>query len=497
MTRQAVSVRKNAPQPAPPARNVDAEGDHLAHHRDHWLDEVTEPSHPVFNPATHLAFSTFAGPARLLRRVRAFAATTPGQLFGVTVLLTLAIAAAGLSMSNSAATRQQNLDVLLSTTEPMSNSAHNLYTSLSLADTVASTGFVQAGVESDDIRNRYNQAIDRAAVAATESVLGTSPDDQRIRDLVGFIQRELPVYTSMVESARVNHRMGNPVAAAYMSNASALMREQILPAASELFTLTSAKVSQEQSSLTAPQWVPLSGLVAAVFFLLLAQWWLWRLTRRRLNRGFVAATALLVTAVFWVSVSSIATWSAGSQAFADASRPWDSLTTSRIAAQQARTEETLALIRRQSTTEEAQPFESTVSQVAGAIDDYENSPAIDAADSTARSEVVERARATLADWDIAHQQFEQLLDDGSYDQAIYQATATQPNPGAAPTTASAFEALDQAMSKLIADSRESMRSYISEGLAAMTLVSTAVLLLTIAAVFSVWLGIRPRLQEYL
>ena len=42
-----------------------------------------------------------------------------------------------------------------------------------------------------------------------------------------------------------------------------------------------------------------------------------------------------------------------------------------------------------------------------------------------------------------------------------------------------------------------MRLHIQEGLTAMTLVSSAVMLLTVAAVISVWLGIRPRVQEYL
>lgn len=248
---------------------------------DHWLDEVTEPSNPVFNPATHLALSTFAGPARMIRRIWNFMTTTPGRMFAVTVLLSVAIAAAGVSMSNSSAQRQDDLDRLLTVTEPTANAAHNLYTSLSLADTVASTGFVQGGVESSTSRQKYNEAIDRAAVSATQAVQGAGADDHEIRQLVQFIQRELPVYTGMVETARANHRMSNAVSAAYMSNASAVMREEILPAASRLFTITSGKVADEQRSLTAPQWVPLSGLFAAVFFLLLSQWWLWRVTRRR------------------------------------------------------------------------------------------------------------------------------------------------------------------------------------------------------------------------
>ena len=42
-----------------------------------------------------------------------------------------------------------------------------------------------------------------------------------------------------------------------------------------------------------------------------------------------------------------------------------------------------------------------------------------------------------------------------------------------------------------------MRSYINQGIAASTFVSTMVLMLSLLSVFCLWLGIRPRLQEYL
>lgn len=215
----------------------DAAGDHHDHPADHWLDEVTEPASPAFSNATQLAMNSFVGPARLVRRLYHFAVTTPGKLFTVTLILTVALAAAGLSMSNTSANRHAALDDLLNSTEPMSNAAHHLYTNLSLADTVATTGFVQAGVESEANRERYNEAIDAASVAATQSVLGTNSDDARIRELVTYIQRELPVYTALVEKARTNHRAGNAVANSYMSNASSLMRDKILPAASNYFRL--------------------------------------------------------------------------------------------------------------------------------------------------------------------------------------------------------------------------------------------------------------------
>ena len=354
---------------------------------------------------------------------------------------------------------------------------------------------MQAGVESEGNRERYNDAIDAASIAATESVLGTTPDDARVRDLVTFIQRELPIYTAMIEKARSNHRAGNAVANSYMSNASSLMREHILPAASELFQLTTAKVNQEQQKLTSPQWVPLSGLLAAVFFLIVAQWWLWRQTRRRFNRGFLTATVLLFLAISWVALSNLATWSTGHQGFETASRPWDSLTASRIEAQQARTSETLALVLRSSEEDTLERFSGSVDSIEKALGDYESALHDDDVEVN-DPELIHSARAATEKWQDSHEKLMAALSEGDYDEAVYQATITDPEDGET-TAAQSFNELDSELSELIGQARIAMRTYLERGLTAMTAVSSAVFLLTLCAIFAVWLGIRPRLQEYL
>ncbi|MFG6303663.1 hypothetical protein ACGLFO_09640, partial [Corynebacterium hesseae] len=349
-------------------------------------------------------------------------------------------------------------------------------------------------VEPEVNRNRYNEAIDAASVAASQAIVGTSAEDERVRELVTFIQRKLPVYTALVEKARVNHRAGHAVANSYMSNASALMRTQILPAAAELFTLTSEKVSQQQQRLTRPQWVPLSGLVAALIFLGLAQWWLWRLTRRRFNRGFVVATGLLFLALVWASASNFATWASGHQGFETVSRPWDSLTASRIEAQQMRTSETLALVLRSSQQDMSVHFNSTVYSVNQALRDYEQALVDDDFPSSDPT-LIPRAKQAVEDWTTTHENFMEDLSMGDYDAALYQATAIDPDGD--PTAASAFNAVDNSLAELIDQARDAMRTYLVQGLNAMTMVSTGVLLATFGAIIAVWLGIRPRLQEYL
>lgn len=497
-----------------------------AHAQDHWLDEAETTDAPGMSFIRRFFRSSFSGSTQIITRVFGFFGTTPGKMVVGMIVLTAALLAAGLSMANSVSNRQSELNHLLTSTEPMSNSAHKLYMSLSLADTIATTGFVQAGVEPENTREQYLRAIDSAAAEATSAVLDSDDDEEYLRQLAVQIQRQLPVYTGLVEAARTNNCAGNAVGAAYMSNASAMMRDEILPAAASLFRLSSNNVSEQQDQLTRPQWVPLSGLVAALLFLGLAQYWLWRISRRRFNRGFAAATVMMVVALLWVSGTNVYTWHLGNRGFTEASTPWDSLTQARIDAQRTRTEEILALVQRRTNYNPSLEFSSTNKHISAALDDYSNSSALRTAAETSADEgsadkasadatdlsTIDEARTALQEWDEAKAHLLRALDSGNYEQAL--ALATDSTMGAqgsgadstgtagsgtnqTMSSAAAFEKLDAALATLIANARDSMRSYLSESLAALNLVAAAVSLLSLLSVLAIWLGIRPRMVEYL
>ena len=469
-----------------------------AHAQDRWLDEAKTTDAPGVSFLRRFFRSSFSGSTQIISRIFGFFGTTPGKMAVGMIVLTAALLAAGLSMANSVANRQTELNHLLTSTEPMSNSAHNLYMSLSLADTIATTGFVQAGVEPEETRKQYLQAVDSAASEATAAVLDSDDEDVYLRQLAVQIQRQLPVYTGLVEAARTNNRAGNAVGAAYMSNASAMMRDDILPAAASLFRLSANNVSEQQDQLTRPQWVPLSGLVAALVFLGLAQYWLWRISRRRFNRGFLGATLLMALALAWVSGTNVYTWHLGSQGFAESSTPWDSLTQARIDAQRTRTEEILALVQRRTNYNPSLEFSSTNEHISDALADFSNSTALHSSDAA----TIDEARAALQEWDEAKAHLWRALDSGNYEQAL--ALATDSSPDAAGTgtnqtmsSAAAFQKLDAALAELIATARDSMRSYLSESLAALNLVAAAVSLFSVLSAIAIWLGIRPRMVEYL
>lgn len=111
------------------------------------------------------------------------------------------------------AARQEAMDVLVNSTEPMSNSAHTLITSLSQADTIATSTFVQPGISSEYDMNRFMESVDMAVIAANEVLEGTVDSgarDDEIRRLVLQIQRDIPVYAGLMERAKPTSAWATP-----------------------------------------------------------------------------------------------------------------------------------------------------------------------------------------------------------------------------------------------------------------------------------------------
>ena len=468
--------RKSRKAPVLPEQNEDA-----------WLDSLEEaPQRTGFSGFRDKIYDSFGGTGRWVVEAWGFLLTTLGRLIAMMVALTLLLLGTGYLMSQSSANRESALDGMLTATEPMSNSAHILYTSLSQADTLATTSFVQPGLQDAESHREYMAAIDEAVIAADDVLRGsveTRVDDStEVQNHVREIQRLLPQYTGLMERAQANQRTGNPLGVAYMTQASTMMREEMLVSAEEILQLTRAQLGGEMKRLSTPQFGPLSGLLIAVLALLAAQCALWRMFRRRLNRGFLVATAFLLIAVVWVGVSNIAAWHAGTREFEAAAGPFEQLTGARISAQETRTNETLTLLTRRSS--EGSPMAATVEEVRDALDAIENED---------NAGEVDTARTALSEWRLAHTRMMNALQSGDYERAVDIAASTSDEESAA----SAFSLLDDSLTDLISSSREDLREDINDGLSASRSVAPGVMLLVFAAVIAMWFGIRPRMQEYM
>ena len=411
-----------------------------------------------------------------------FVRTTPGRIltFGV-ILATLGLLSA-FATSTTINNRQEQLTAVLNHTEPLAFAAGQLYTTLSVADAAAATAFI-AGSEPRAVRQRYEQAITDAAVAVTRAASGLT--DEPLVQLLGRINARLAVYTGLIETARTNNRMGNPVGSSYLSEASALMQQQILPDAQQLYEQTSARVDAETTASTripAPVIVVVAMTLAFGAF---AHRWLAAHTKRRVNVGLIAGGLAILIMIIWVG-SALAISTAGSRAAKDtAAESLKTVTTLAITAQQARADETLSLIRRGDEDVRKRSYYQRVEAMHQQLSDYlARNDAIDKSD-------LANADQLLVKWRQADERINAYISVGNYQAATQVALGTGEDD-----STPAFDKLDAALSSGIRESRNQLRNDILSARRVLSGTTVGGAVLSVGAALAVALGLWPRLSEY-
>lgn len=420
--------------------------------------------------------------ATYVRRSASFLITSPGRLTIVALILIVAILAAGLSMWQTTSQRQQQLTRISQLSEPMANASQNLYASLTIADASANTAFSRGTLNSSqDLASNFDDVIAQASMSATRAATGIENVDDPEMKNVATVQRLLPVYTGMVETARANARQGNPVSVAYLASASNLMQVQILPAAKSLYERTSTTTNEEQRELSKPPLFPMSGLAAAILMLLVTQWWLTRRTGRLFNVGLFGATMLMTIALVGVGIATTQPWQSGSL-FGEQRPDVHALTEVRIDAQQLRASETLGLVRRQPA--DAESFSQSVRTLVGELERV---------DANAPDDDVRAAIHAVYSWESGHNLMMEHLGSGDYAGAVRIAT----DADNASSSATAFNQVDESLQNSIAESRLAARENLDQSRRAIAALSLATVTLTVIAAVLVVFGFRHRLLEYL
>lgn len=420
--------------------------------------------------------------ATYVRRSASFLMTSPGRLTIVALILIVAILAAGLSMWQTTSQRQQQLTRISQLSEPMANASQNLYASLTIADASANTAFSRGTLNSSqDLVSNFDDVIAQASMSATRAATGIENVDAPEMKNIATVQRLLPVYTGMVETARANARQGNPVSVAYLASASNLMQVQILPAAKSLYERTSTTTNDEQRQLSKPPLFPMSGLAAAVLMLLITQWWLTRRTGRLFNVGLFGATMLMAIALVGVGIATTQPWQSNSL-FGEQRPDVHALTKVRIDAQQLRASETLGLVRRQPA--DAESFSQSVRTLVGELERV---------DANAPDDDVRAAIHGIYSWESSHNLMMEHLSSGDYAGAVRIATDVDN----ASSSAAAFNQVDESLQNSIAESRLTARENLDRSRRTIAALSLATVTLTVIAAVLVVFGFRHRLLEYL
>jgi hypothetical protein len=269
----------------------------------------------VDDDVTLEGLGTGVAPARTRRRRRTGAgaalawvrdrlATTPGRLVLVSIMVVAGAVVFGAIATGAEQSRERAAKAARSQTEPLLAHAANLYSALSDANATEATALLSGGLEPPAKRARYladlRVASNALSTLARES--GTSATGA-----LNTIADQLPVYSGLVESARANSRQGFPVGAAYLRAAVLVSTTKMLPAADLIYRTEARQLGDDYISGTSNTSLTtfiVAGTVALIL-LLLAQWYVTRISRRILNVGMLVATVVVAAVSVWGVVALI------------------------------------------------------------------------------------------------------------------------------------------------------------------------------------------------
>lgn len=430
-------------------------------------------------------------PGTAVRSVRRSASSTPGRLFLIGVGLVVLALLTGVVGAIAMQQKQSTIDNLVDHREPVAAASQQIYRSLSDADATAASAFLAGGTIPQELRDRYDLDIAAAGAnlgKASADVSGVPAAEQQVNEL----SQQLPVYTGLVETARAYNRQGFPAGAAYLREASGLMRAKLLPAAQELYEIDSARLADSQDAATSVPWVSLGLAVVLLGALVAAQLYLTRRTNRLLNVGLVVATASVVVALIWGSAVLLIESSQVSAGREHGTGQTEVIVQARIAALKMRANETLTLVARGDGGEYEDEYKKLSAQLSGKGDDNLLARARQLADTQTSRDLLTAAQKSADAWLATHKKIRDLDDDGSYSEAV----ALAIKPGDKTSAATIFTQLDENLQKALRDSRQQFADKTSGASKAMTALTPGVGVLALLAAAGVTMGIRERLQEY-
>ena len=416
----------------------------------------------------------------------ALARSTPGRL---TTLLAV-LAALGLAFGTATVIGVQQrggrLDEVRSQSGPLAVRAQQLYRSLSDADATAASSFLAGGVESADADRRY-----RRDIAAAGRALATASSFGANARVVQQLASQLPVYTGLVEKARTYNRLGIPLGAAYLREASGLMRDTLLPAARSLYQAETDRRADDRSAAAGFPWLAIPLGLVLLAGLVIGQVQLRRRTNRVFNRGLLIGSAGCVVALLWLTVSWAALASHLGSARETGSAQVDVFAQIRLTALQARADESLTLVARGNGAAFEDDFRQRMTRLVGSHGHGGLiGSAADGADADLRRQL-NTMRRDAAAWRSAHLQVRSLDDGGRYPDAVELAIGS--GPGSA---ASAFTRLDEHAAAAIKRADGRFTDQTGAAAASQTGAAIGLGVLAVVCVVGTAVGLQRRIAEY-
>jgi hypothetical protein len=426
-------------------------------------------------------------PATAVRRARRSAASTPGRLFVIGVGLVVLALLTGITGVVALQQKQATIDNLIAHREPVAAASQQIYRSLSDADATAASAFLSGGTPPATLRDRYELDIAQAG-ANLAKASADAGDVSAAQSQVDELSQQLPVYTGLVETARAYNRQGYPAGAAYLREASGLMRAKLLPAAQELYSIDFNRLAAEQEQARTFPFLSLGLVLVLVAALIATQLYLTRRTNRLLNVGLVVATVAVILGLAWGTVALLLEADHVAIGHDSGTRQVELAVQARITALKMRTNETLTLVARGDGGEYESEWQKLEKDVSG---NGKRNLLVQAQSVAADGQVIRVARHNVDRWLSAHHEVRDLDDGGQYQEAVALAIG---NDQAGATTA--FNDLDKNLQAAINDGRVVFVDETGTASNVMTALVPGLAVLALVAAAGVTMGIRERLQEY-
>lgn len=234
---------------------------------------------------------------------------SPSRLWLAMLAAVVALLAVGAVCATTLAGRQASETRAVNSDEHLMVNVDELYHTLADADATAATALLVSPVPPARLTNQYSSDIvqaEKALAQASRDLAGDDTASAQLEEVAG----QLPIYTGLIATAQANNRLGYPVGAAYLREASTLLRKQILPEVKNVADEESdAQYSAQASVGGFPLWLVLVALLALSTIVLTGRA-LSRTTRRRLNPGLAIGSLLAFAIVLWsLAATSSATGS--------------------------------------------------------------------------------------------------------------------------------------------------------------------------------------------
>ena len=414
-------------------------------------------------PAGHAATGTLPGTAPRPQPENVPALLNRWQVLAVTACLVFGVLAALLQVL-----AWQAGDRAADNAEQLVR-VQDIETSLYRADALASNAFLQGGLEPAEQRAEYDATIDSVLTQVADAA-DAQPAD---RAALAALNTEITRYTTAITQARDNNRQAFPVGGAYLLEASQTLRSAATPILDELVSANATR-AQDEMGVDHRWWLAL--LVLAVLAVL---WWVNREIavrfHRRLNRGLVVAgLAFALVGFVTVSYASNQRGTTDDLEAGPFSLARDEAT-ARTAANDAKAEESLRLIRR------------------AATDDREDA-------WTAAASTVVATTSLTAQWTAyadAHARVIDLDDQGRWEDAVTASTGQRADgtPGPAESSTAAFDDYDAAASATIAEAGAEVADELRSNELTLVLAILTLLAGLLGAAAATW-GINQRRKEY-